>query len=141
MKDSVDAVVLKGTIPPPLTAFRWMVYHLVFHGLSLLDKRQLVVRYEDVVRAPREQLARVAAYLDEELDDEAVAFVKPTSLWLATDHTAVGNDMRFLRGDVALAVDEEWRGALPARDRRIVTILTWPFLKCYRYVGRASSVS
>jgi hypothetical protein len=135
MKDSVDAVVPKGTIPPPLTAFRWMVYHLLFHGLSLLDKRQLLVRYEDVVRAPREQLARVAAYLDEELDDEAVAFVKPTSLWLATDHTAVGNDMRFLRGDVSLEVDEEWRRALPARDRRIVTILTWPFLQRYRYVG------
>jgi len=138
MKDSVDAAVLKGTLPPALTALRWMTYHLMIHWLGLLDGRQLVVRYEDVVHAPRRQLRRIAAYLGGELDDRDLGFVAAGSVRLVADHTAVGNDMRFHTGDVRLRVDDEWRRALPAQQRRMVTMLTWPFLKRYRYVGRAS---
>jgi hypothetical protein len=138
MKDSVDEVVYKGTIPPALTALRWMLYHLMIHGLGLLDGRQLMVRYEDVVQAPRRQLQRIAAYLGQELDDRDLGFVAPGSVRLVADHTAVGNDMRFHTGEVRLRVDDEWRRALPAGQRRIVTALTWPFLRRYRYLGRVS---
>jgi hypothetical protein len=138
MNDSVDAVVYKGTLPPALVALRWMLYHLMIHGLGLLDGGQLVVRYEDVVHAPRRQLRRIAAYLGGELDDRDLGFVATGSVRLAADHTAVGNDMRFHTGDVRLRVDDEWRRALPAGQRRMVTVLTWPFLRRYRYVGRAS---
>jgi sulfotransferase family protein len=133
MKDSVDEVVAKGTFPPRRTAMRWMAYHLLFHGLNVVDHGQLVVRYEDVVRAPKAELAQIAAYLGEELDVQALGFVEQGAVVLATDHTAVGNDMRFATGAVPLKVDEAWRRALTARDRRIVTALTWPLLKRYGY--------
>jgi sulfotransferase family protein len=137
MKDSVDEVVHKGISAPRRTAVRWMAYHLLFHGLSALDHRQLLVRYEDVVRTPKTELARIAAYLGEELDEGALGFVKQQAVLLRGDHTAVGNDMRFATGEVSLKVDDQWRRALPAGDRRIVTALTWPFLKRYGYLGSA----
>jgi hypothetical protein len=137
MQDSVDQVVHKGTLPPRRSALHWAEFHLVFHGLSLLDGGQLVVRYEDVVRDPRAELTRVAGSLGHELDPGAFGFVEPGAVVLAPDHTAVGNDMRFRVGRVPLRVDDQWRRDLPARDRRTVTALTWPLLKRYGYLDDA----
>jgi hypothetical protein len=109
----------------------------VFHGLSLLDGGQLVVRYEDVVRNPRSELTRVAGFLGDELDPQTLGFVEPGAVVLASDHTAVGNDMRFRVGRVPLRVDDQWRRDLPARHRRTVTALTWPLLKRYGYLDDA----
>ena len=137
MQDSVDEVVHKGTLPPRRSALHWAEFHLVFHGLSVLDGGQLVVRYEDVVRNPRAELTRVAGFLGDELDPETLGFVEPGAVVLAADHTAVGNDMRFRVGRVPLRVDDQWRRDLPARDRRTVTALTWPLLKRYGYLDDA----
>ena len=137
MQDSVDQVVHKGTLPPRRSALHWAEFHLVFHGLSLLDGGQLVVRYEDVVRSPRAELARVAGFLGDDLDPQLLDFVEPGAVVLASDHTAVGNDMRFRVGRVPLRVDDQWRRDLPARDRRTVTALTWPLLKRYGYLDDA----
>jgi hypothetical protein len=134
MADSVDRVVPKGTAPPSRTALRWMAYHLLFHGMGVVDGGQLVVRYEDVVRAPRAEVARIVAHLGEQLDDRALEFAGPGTVRLATDHTAVGNDMRFRVGDVPLKLDDAWRRGLPAGDRRVVTAMTWPFLRRYGYL-------
>jgi hypothetical protein len=134
MADSVDEVVRKGTLPPRTSALHWAEYHLLFHGLSLLDGSQLLVRYEDVVRRPRVELARIAGFLGDPLEERAIDFVEPGAVVLATDHTAVGNDMRFRVGKVALRVDDQWRRDLPAGARRAVTALTWPLLKRYGYL-------
>jgi glycosyltransferase involved in cell wall biosynthesis len=40
-------------------------------------------------------------------------------------------------GEVELRADEEWRGAMRAVDRVMVTALTWPLLLRYRYPLRA----
>jgi hypothetical protein len=45
--------------------------------------------------------------------------------------------MRLSHGDVDLRLDEEWRAKMGARDRRIVSSLTWPLLKRYGYGGSA----
>jgi len=135
MRDSVDAVVRKGTFPPSRTALRWSAYHLLFHALDLVDGGQLLVRYEDVVAAPRTTLARIAAHLGEPLEPGALSFVDPPTVLLGPDHTAVGNDMRFATGPVPLKLDDQWRRRLPAGDRRLVTALTWPLLRRYGYAG------
>jgi Sulfotransferase family len=135
MADSVDRVVHKGTAPPSRTALRWMAYHLLFHGLGVVDGGRLHIRYEDVVRAPRAQVASIVDHLGEELDDQALGFLGPRTATLAANHTAVGNDMRFRVGEVPLRLDDEWRRGLPARDRRVVTAMTWPFLRRYGYLG------
>jgi hypothetical protein len=63
-----------------------------------------------------------------------LAFVDGSRLVLGAHHSVGGNPMRFSRGTVEVRLDDAWRDALPARDRRIVTVLTWPLLVAYRYL-------
>jgi hypothetical protein len=50
------------------------------------------------------------------------------------DHTAVGNDSRLDQGTITLREDDAWRTKLPAQDRKLVTLMSWPLLKRWRYV-------
>jgi hypothetical protein len=133
MKDSVDRVVWKHRYPPLLITLRWIVYHLLFDGLRLLDGRQMVVRYEDVIGSSRETLARIAGFAGRPADERALAFATPPSVHLGIDHTAVGNDMRFKHGDIVLREDDEWRRSLGRWSRRVVTGVSWPLLRRWGY--------
>ena len=134
MRDSVDRVVWKHHYPPALITMRWMLYHSVFDCLSMVDGRTLLVRYEDVVRSPRDALRRTAAFAGVPVDGQVLDFATPPTVRLRTNHTAVGNDMRFADGEVALREDDEWRRLLRPRDRRLVTALSWPLLRRWGYI-------
>jgi hypothetical protein len=43
--------------------------------------------------------------------------------------------MRFTTGRLVMRRDEAWRAALPAGQRRLVTMLTAPLLTAYGYSG------
>jgi len=45
---------------------------------------------------------------------------------LGRDHTVAGNPMRFHQGRLDLRLDQAWTTKLPARDRKVVTAITWP---------------
>jgi len=51
-------------------------------------------------------------------------------------HTVAGNPVRMQSGPLKLRVDDAWRAAMPAGDRRLVTLLTFPLLARYGYAGR-----
>jgi hypothetical protein len=55
---------------------------------------------------------------------------------VGVQHTVAGNPVRMQSGPVTLRVDDAWRGAMSARDRRLVTLLTFPLLARYGYAGR-----
>jgi hypothetical protein len=133
--DVVGDEVYMPRFHPAVTAVRWMVYHLLVHGLGRLGVASLRIRYEDVVGEPREQLTRTAAFLGENLHGrvEMDAF-RAGSFELATDHTVAGNRMRLERGAVPVRVDDEWTDGLPRRQRRAVTLLSWPLLRRYGYL-------
>jgi hypothetical protein len=133
VKDAVDRVVWKHRYPPLVFTLRWIVYHLLFDGLRLLDGRQIVVRYEDVIASPRETLARIAGFAGKPADDRALAFATPPSVHLGIAHTAVGNDMRFQHGEITLREDDEWRRSLGRWSRRAVTVMSWPLLRRWGY--------
>jgi hypothetical protein len=133
--DVVGDEVYMPRFHPVVTTVRWMIYHLLVQGLGRLGVPSLRIRYEDVVREPREQLIRTAAFLGEDLDGrvEMDAF-RPGSFELGTDHTVAGNRMRLERGAVAVRVDDEWTDRLPQRQRHAVTLLSWPLLRRYGYL-------
>ena len=133
MRDSVDRVVWKHRYPPLLITLRWIVYHLLFDGLRLLDGRQTVIRYEDVIGSSRETLARIAGFAGRPVDESGLAFATPSTVHLGIDHTAVGNDMRFDHGDIELREDDEWRRSLGRWSRRVVTVMSWPLLRRWGY--------
>jgi hypothetical protein len=133
VKDSIDREVFKHRYPPAFITLRWVIYHLLFDFLQIVDGQQLGVRYEDFVRAPRETLQRILAYLGTSTDEDSLAFATPGTMRLDVHHTLAGSDMRLTHGWIEVREDDEWRRSLSRRSRRLVTLLSWPLLKRWGY--------
>jgi hypothetical protein len=91
------------------------------------------VRYEDLVRSPREQVLRVLSAIDEPVTSADLDFISGHSVHLEPTHTVMGNPSRMQSGSTELRVDEEWRRSFPSAQARIVTALTWAGLRRYGY--------
>lgn len=134
MKDSVDRVVPKHRYAAPIITMRWIVYHLIFDCIRIAGLPGITVRYEDVVRSPQQMLRQIAAFAGRPVRDHDLDFIAPPSVHMREDHTAVGNDSRLDQGTITLREDDAWRTQLPARSRKLVTLMSWPLLKRWRYV-------
>ena len=134
MKDSIDRVVRKHRYAAPIITARWIVYHLIFDCIRIAGIPGITVRYEDVVRSPKQQLRRIAAFAGRPVDEHALDFIVPPTVHMREDHTAVGNDSRLDQGTITLREDDAWRTKLPAQSRKLVTLMSWPLLKRWRYV-------
>jgi hypothetical protein len=66
-------------------------------------------------------------------------FVDDHTVLLSASHTVAGNPARLTNGPVALRLDDEWRTAMSARDRMLVTIGAAPLLARYGYAVRHSN--
>lgn len=133
--DRPDTEMHQRRFHPGVTAVRWSVYHLLVHLLGRAGSPELRVNYERVVDSPGEEIRRIMAHVEEPVDDAALDFVRSSEVDLATNHTVAGSLMRLKQGTLKVRLDDEWTRSLPARDRRLVTALTWPFLRRYGYVG------
>jgi hypothetical protein len=134
--DVVGDDVYMPRFHPAVTALRWVLYHLLVQALGRIGIPSLRIRYEDLVHEPARQLTRTAAFLGEDLAGrvELGAF-RRGCFELGTDHTVAGNRMRLQHGAVSVRVDDEWLRRLPAHQRRAVTLLSWPLLRRYGYLG------
>ena len=120
---------------PARVARRWVAYNVLLRALRLLGVPTHFVRYEDVVRDPVACLARLAHYLNLPAEAASAPFLSDHVVDLSSeDHTLAGNPMRFLRDPVVVRLDDEWRTRLPARQRRVVTLITSPLLVAYGYL-------
>jgi hypothetical protein len=115
---------------------RWLGYNAGFELLGRLGIPRTRVRYEDLIRAPRAEIARILARAGFPVGGDELSFIGAHDVDLRPNHTVAGNPMRFRVGTVRLRVDDEWKRELPAADRRLVTLLTWPLLAHYGYVAR-----
>lgn len=131
--EKVDTVDFMNTYHPVEMGFRWMAYNLCFHLLERLGIARLSMRYERFVRSPRAEIERIAAYVDEEFQEEDFAFLQGEAVDLGTHHTVSGNPMRFEQGTIRLSLDEAWKTQLNPLHRRLVSIFTSPLLLCYGY--------
>ena len=105
------------TYTPARAAGHWNVQNQALQLLARTGTPTLRVRYEDLVTAPADTLARIADF---------------------AGLPAGGPALRFLTGRIAIRGDERWRSAMPASQRRTVTALTFPLLAHYGYTGRAA---
>lgn len=108
----------------------WVVNTSGYGLLRLLRVPVHVIRYEDLVADPAGQLAALTSFAGL---DGAVPPIHDGTVQLAADHTAAGNPIRFLTGDLTLRLDREWTTAMPAWRRVAVTAMTWPWLRRFGY--------
>ncbi|MGN6378195.1 MAG: sulfotransferase [Gaiellales bacterium] len=121
------------TYGPSRIAVEWMVWNSVFEFLSP-RRRRTRVRYETLVEDPQRDLARIAAEVGGPTDEAAYGFVSDGIADIGVHHTVSGNRVRFRRGALRLSVDTEWRARMAWRDRKLVSVLTWPLLLGYGYL-------
>ena len=112
----------------------WMLFNLLFHVLRLSGTPTTRVRYEDVVGDPSGAI-RQLSWRPSGTSVDQLDFIRGHEVTLAIDHTVSGNPMRFRHGAFEIASDEIWRHSMGSRDRRLTSMLTWPLLKAYGYVG------
>ena len=120
----------------------WLAWNL---GTELVTRtireRSMLLRYEDFVRFPEELTARVVRLVDG--SEPTLPFSGSGEAVVDVSHTVSGNPSRFTSGLVHLAVDDEWIGQQPVRDRVVSTAIAAPLMIRYGYplhVRRADPV-
>jgi hypothetical protein len=125
---------LMRTYPPHRAALLWTALQLESSLLQQLATHSGRVRYEDLIRNPRETLTAgltaigippMAGWLDH---------VGDASVTLGHTHGVAGSRFRFKTGTIGLALDDDWRSSMPRRSRRTVTAMTLPQLISHHYV-------
>ncbi len=122
------------TQTPRHTALRWMFVNLSFHSLDRLEIRRLFVRYESLVSAPQQEVARIVDFLGADREPADRSFPDGDYVAITRAHTVSGNPLRFQQGLTPLRVDDEWRQKMDRRSRTLVLLLTWPLLLRYGYL-------
>jgi hypothetical protein len=131
----------RGRRRPAKAAARWLWINLAFELLGRLGVPVVRVRYEAMVRSPREELRRIAGALGIPLSPDDLEFVHGDVVDLPQEHMVAGNRMRLESGGVRLRADEEWRTRMALAQVRTVELVTWPLLRRYAYTGRVTRSS
>ena len=111
---------------------QWLSHNVSVSALAYRGVPVVRIRYEDLV-ADASKTVRVAW---EGLDlpgDGVLPMVDRNSIELRPTHSVAGNPMRFSLGMTALRPDEAWRTKMKPRDRRMVTLMTYPVLRAMGY--------
>jgi len=117
---------------PGSSGRQWLAYNLLFDALGAVEDT-MVLRYEALLSDPRRGLERILAHAGEPSTPESFSFLGDGWVELGVDHTVAGNPMRFHQGRLDLRLDQAWTTKLPARDRKVVTAITWPLQLRYGY--------
>jgi hypothetical protein len=114
------------------SAALWTAWNYALERLFPEPGSYARVTYEELLTAPEPQVRRLLAALGLERDTAAV-FADDTTVRLSMNHTVAGNPARHRHGLVPMRLDDEWRTAMPDRDRRLVTAMTYPLLRRYGF--------
>lgn len=115
-------------------AAQWSALQLEMEAIGRLRRvRCARIRYEDFVLDPGGVLVAATGALGLPLQRHDLPAVEASTISLEPSHGLSGSPGRFRSGAVELRSDDSWASDMPARDRAVVTALTLPLLKTYRY--------
>jgi hypothetical protein len=118
---------------PLRSAVFWALENLAIARLARRARSYTLLRYEDLVADPCLALGKVLRALGE--DPAQAERLAGGRVVFGENHTVAGNPLRFTRGVVEIRADAEWQARMPARQRAVVTGLTWPLLWRYGFLG------
>lgn len=113
------------------SAMRWNSMQKLSERLQQTSKAYSLLRYEDLVKDPKQSLYGLFAGLG--IEQPSLDFLDGLHANLRTSHTISGNPVRFTSKEIKIKADNEWRQAMPTRHKWLVTLLTWPLLRKYGY--------
>ena len=113
-----------NVLPPARSARTWLEYNAAIESFGLVGPRPVLLRYEDFADDPEAGVAEVLRTLDLPRRPGAA----PTER-----HSFSGNPMRFETAPMRVSRDDAWTREISDRDRRTVSLITWPLLLRYGY--------
>ena len=111
----------------------WLSHNLSIAALAYRGAPVYRFRYEDMLDDVDGTLAEAWRELDLP-GDSSLPMNEDRTIDLHPTHSVAGNPMRFKNGPTALRPDDAWKKHMPARDRRLVTAMSYLALKRYRYL-------
>lgn len=117
-------------------ALLWDAKNALLHVLGGFGVPRMLLRYELLVSDPAPALSRVSGFAGHATPNVGTAETERSEYESLPHHTIGGNRIRFARGAVEVAVDEEWRTSMARGSQLIVGALTLPFLCLYGYLRR-----
>lgn len=133
----VDRTAYMEQVSPGRMALLWIDYNVLFQLLGSSGMPRLFLRYESLVADPQRSMQRILEHVGE----HTTAHAPRTPNGMPGAHTISGNPVRFGGAPSVLRLDEEWKIAMSARQRRLVSAVTWPLLKRYGYLASARSAA
>ena len=124
-----------GGVAPTRSGPEWLIRNLLFHFIGALGTPRILVRYESLTADPVAEIRRVLEFSGKATASSELAGVTDTDYEAKVFHTVGGNRIRFLRGRVPFRIDDAWRTQMRLRDRLLVTMMTFPLLLKYGYIG------
>jgi len=115
-----------------MSSLRWLKANVTAELLRGTAKSYIRVRYEDLVREPGTVLADILCAIGQ---TDAGANFDFNRISIVDRHNVAGNPMRFLKKQIVIKADEDWRGNLGALSRWTAACLCFPFLRRYGYFG------
>ncbi len=113
----------------------WLSLNTAISGLRHRGVPVAQVRYEDLATDAASTVRSAWQTLGLPGSGE-LPMLDACTIELRPTHSVAGNPMRFRTGLTTLRQDTEWRSAMSARDRRLVTLMSYPMLRRLGYRGK-----
>jgi hypothetical protein len=129
--DQADTPTEMPRFSPAASTASWMARNAVteaVHALTAVPWRH--ERYEDLASDPAGTVGRITAHAGV---PASLPLLDTATLDLQPTHGIGGNPSKFQSGPVTLRLDDEWETAMPARDRRLVSVIAGPLRGRYGY--------
>jgi hypothetical protein len=131
-----EGAALRNEMPRSTTrkvSRRWVTVNALIGALGRLGVPLTRVRYEDLVGQPDVELGKVLALTDQDAPQGVFDYVTAEGITVPRTHVVAGGRIRLASGRMPLRLDEQWRRDMPARSRRLVSLMTAPARRRYGY--------
>lgn len=119
------------------SASRWNSRNMLAQKLQHTSKKSTYLRYEDLVNDPKGRLARLLA--DLHIARPSFDFLNGYRVDLKPSHTVSGNPVRFVRQEIEIQPDMQWKNNMATHQKLLVTLITLPLLMKYGYLRNGHS--
>lgn len=119
--------------PPHRSAFDWLYRNGLTELLRGRADGYMRLRYKEIVADPHGATAEVAGFMG--LGDSDLSFIQANEIRFPVEsHALGGNPMRHEEAVVRVRMDDAWQREFPMTGKVLVTAMTWPLLKRYKFL-------
>lgn len=117
---------------PSTSSLHWCAANALMESLKgMLPDAYYLLKYEDFVSEPIVEIERMWQRFG--LSKPSLTALEGNTITLGQGYTIAGNPFRFKMGPVAIGLDEEWKSQMRPATRRLVSLLSCPYLLKYGY--------